>query len=449
LKELKHGTSFTLKKKDYEDIISRLKSGNSILHDLAGQGCSLEPERQQRSQARLIKLLRDLARSLFQAISNATNCRCPRPHQACLELVPRSTVIVPTDNDDEVAKDFNFHIAFGTHETLAGDGEAWQTQKPRKWDTFNLKVGKFPAPSIPVDAPSTPIRQNHPKPHRRVGWASPSIPQATKPGSMTSTQTLVSNTLSMGIPRISASAPPQTLLTNLCRDLIKRQKITARDCHGYIADSTREFGLYLGQGDGVLQEMVTLRQLLAGEEQSNLSFDFSQKLKIALAISTSVLHLHKTPWITGPVTLNDFIFLKEDVNLVSGPGSLDKPFVAKIVTKNANHNPPTKFRPVNMTVLSLGALLTQVIIGKTNTELDMPDAADMDMNTILAKYEAGTKLSHLVLQNGGAHYESAVKWCFNNVFSVANLDNEEFCQKFYNNVVAVLEKDISSLNGLS
>jgi len=96
-------------------------------------------------------------------------------------------------------------------------------------------------------------------------------------------------------------------------------------------------------------------------------------------------------------------------------------------------------RPVNLAVLSLGALLIQVIIGRGVDTLDMTGI--MDMNCITSKHKAGTQLSSEVLENGGDKYDAVVKWCLSKALGVAGLDNEAFCQEFYGAVVAKLKED--------
>lgn len=47
---------------------------------------------------------------------------------------PRNAIIVPGDDEDDVAKDFGFHVAFGSHGTIPTDdtGRTLENQKPRR-----------------------------------------------------------------------------------------------------------------------------------------------------------------------------------------------------------------------------------------------------------------------------------------------------------------------------
>lgn len=424
--------------------MNRIKTSNSILHDLANQTCGMEPSRQRRSQARLIKLIRGLTKSLFHAIWNATTCDCNRPHEVCLELVPRNATIVPGDSEDEVAKSFGFYVAFGSYGTTPTDikGRTSENQEPGRWNTFDFRIAMLDAAVSCPPVPHAQIASATPKPSKRVGWSGSlsSTSQTTK-----STRTLVGASKTLcALPKITAHA--QKPVSNLCRDILKRQKMAATDCHGYITDTNRKFAMHPRQEPADIVATLTLRELLRDHEKRSLNFDYMQRLKVALAIATCVLHLYKTPWLARVVTLDDFVFLRADVSLMSGLQSPDSPFIAKNVSSVSNTQANDQRRPINLTILSLGALLIQVIIGKKMKELDMAGNTEMDMNTILTRHEAGSRLRDQVLENGGLNYTHAVKWCLDNVFNVASLENEGFCQAFYNEIVARLQEDISYLS---
>ncbi len=78
-----------------------------------------------------------------------------------------------------------------------------------------------------------------------------------------------------------------------------------------------------------------------------------------------------------------------------------RPFVVGNLTEQQSHpsQPPDGPRPVYLIVLSLGALLIQLIIGKVVDSLDI--SGSMDMESILANYEAGSRLNGEVLARGG------------------------------------------------
>ncbi|KAK0651026.1 hypothetical protein B0T16DRAFT_442612 [Cercophora newfieldiana] len=467
--ELKRGTSFTLRKKDYDGILTRIKSANSVLHELAGQNCGLEPTRRHRSQARLIRLIRALARSIFNALACSSDCSCPRSHDICLELEPRDVILVPTDSEDEVAKTFNFHLAMSSHGNRLGQKQAAESQDSR-WESIHAKVVTLDEPATPSSAsalslPSLPLTMpEQPKSPRRITWAKSfssrltrtqsarEYPSSQTKSSVTFTQTQLevelSKTLTLSSASSSGNYAPASL-SNLCQVLFTSGKATAPNRFGYIADEERIFELLQPpQNRCESQRAFSLRTLLSSDKSTTLPpLDYPQKLKLAVALAISILHLFGTPWLStaSVITLDNVLFFHQD-DPTSDPDperAPYQPFITQTLTQKPLQGPlPTTHstpRPVNLAVLSLGALLIQVILGRVVSTLEMTE--HMDMNAILAKHEAGTRLSSEVLEKGGIHYDTVVKWCLHSVLEVGGLENEAFCQKFYGAVVAKLKED--------
>ncbi|KAI4593917.1 hypothetical protein KJ359_008961 [Pestalotiopsis sp. 9143b] len=114
LGELKQNADFTLRKRDYEALLQKIKSSNTVLHHLARQDIVLESSRKHRSQARVVKLLRGLSRSIFEALHSAVTCKCMEGHSIGFELTHRTAVLVSDDEENEVAKAFRFEVVFDT-----------------------------------------------------------------------------------------------------------------------------------------------------------------------------------------------------------------------------------------------------------------------------------------------------------------------------------------------
>ncbi|KAJ4861566.1 hypothetical protein T069G_02520 [Trichoderma breve] len=159
IRELKKGASFTLNKKDYIDIVSRIKRGNLALSELASKSRGLEPTRQKRSQTRLIRLIRGLSNGIFNAIRNATTCACVAPHRVCLELAPRDAILIPSDVDDVVAQSLKFHVAFGSDISIGNKDteEAYNLIKGQlmnRWNNIYFRLGSFECNKTPTLSPS-------------------------------------------------------------------------------------------------------------------------------------------------------------------------------------------------------------------------------------------------------------------------------------------------------
>ncbi|KAI8649928.1 hypothetical protein NCS56_01444000 [Fusarium sp. Ph1] len=474
MKELRRKASFSLRKKDYEGIIARIKTANSVLHELAGQNRDLEPSRRRRSQTRVTKLIRGLSRSIFDALRSAATCRCVQSHDVCLELVPRKAVLVPSDVEDEVAKNLNFHVVLGSYESPGADTDCSSQdekrvkplERPTRWDSLRVQFEPKSEPNMtPPSSLSAPLSNpRSPSPRRRVRFRESLgfISKRELTSSSTETLTVVSEkNLVVSTSSVPIEALPPVLKSDLCQVIFtwhEERRESAMERCGYIADPHRTFGLYPQHRHPESSSAVTLRQMLEGKNPEFQELGLLEKLRIALAISMSLLHLYDTPWLEGILTLDDVVFLRESQKTTLHPDSPLRPFMAKNFVKRSDapaplkappqSKPPKPSKAMNLTVLSLGAMLIQVMIGQAVPELDMATDSNMDLNAMLEKHEAGGKFSDEVLQSGGWNYMAAVKWCLEteSVLGIMGLENEDFCQRFYEAVVARLEKNIQQLS---
>lgn len=148
------------------------------------------------------------------------------------------------------------------------------------------------------------------------------------------------------------------------------------------------------------------------------------------------------------IGLDDIVFHSDDTRC-SHNDSPYRPFVIKRYTSGdtstttQNSGLLKTQRPVHLVVLSLGALLIQLIVGKVVEELDVID--DMDAKSIISKREIGGRLADCVLEQGGMNYLAAVNWCLESVYTVSNLQHDGFWRDFFEAVVARLEEDVNSL----
>ncbi|KAH0529126.1 hypothetical protein TsFJ059_003909 [Trichoderma semiorbis] len=438
IRELKKGASFTLNKKDYIDIVSRIKRGNLALSELASKSRGLEPTRQKRSQTRLIRLIRGLSNGIFNAIRNATTCACAAPHRVCLELAPRDAILIPSDVDEVVAQSLKFHVAFGSDISIGNRDtqEAYNLIKGQlmnRWNNIYFRLGSFEdnkAPTLSHSPSTITVPPTPPKSPRFVLWyRNDKVPEKAN--------------VQVTISPVNTSSQQ---VTDLCRMFIGKNKQPFLDCFGYIADTRRTFGIYPPTLylDGCA--ILTLRELLEGKQSKVARFDYPEKLKVAHAIAVNTLHLHSTQWVEESLTLDNVIFFlpnnRDDADIVS----LARPFVVRdlLTPYNKQITSSNTSRPINLAVFSLGALLVQVMIGRVESSLEM--AGVMDVRTVLSKRDAGKRLFDQLLESGGANYKSAVEWCFDSVLHVAGLQNDKCCQQFFQEVVSRLEEDVQLLS---
>lgn len=453
LRELKQSTVFTLKKGDYEALLSKIKSANTILHGLVQQNDVLEPNRRRRSQARVIKLLRMLSQSIYNAIRSTVTCACANTHVIGLELIARNAILTPTDEDHEAARKFQFHVVMNSE------------GRPICWNRLRIQPEEFPQIPAPIPTPSAPASPQAEINSKKVKWFSamnfgPS--RQNQSSHQSATQTFVKFSGILSVLSAGPSKQPQSLpiISNMCQIFRGKGKtLSPETCYGYISDEEKHrFALHPPPEaePSYYGTRLTLRNILAGDiarPGGELpSFNYPERLKLAFSVSSSILHIYKTPWLPKIITLDDIVFLLGNND---DPYSLQsdtpyRPFVTQGVFSSGQIAHPAAnaaaLQPLNMTILSVGAILLHIITGNIVEHLDITDS--MDMNAALEWRDVASRLEAEVTQNGGMKYASAVRWCFDNAFGLAGFEHDQFCQNFYEAVVKRLEGDVMLLQEL-
>ncbi|KAI0454725.1 hypothetical protein F5B21DRAFT_524331 [Xylaria acuta] len=449
---------------EYEGILSRIKAGNAILQDISGVHRELEPDRRRRSQSLLTKLLRGLFQSIYGALCNAIPSTCAHSHSIGLELAHRDAVILPIDMEEEIAERFDFRIALRTLETMQIVQPVNETQLTSHWKDFQLRLmrdERLPFEKLPLASTTLSLTSATPSPKSKVRWASlinsalskrPRLLRSTTRSFAETSTSLQAATRSTGVP------PPK--VSDLCGIARRGPKAPAVNFYSYVLDTQRKFVLSHPNDDNGPRKHMTLRQVINRNIPGLPPLGFGDKLRLALALSVSVLHLDGTSWLTQIVTLDDIVFMIGTENTTNQrPDLLSRPFVIKNVPGTRTlrcttppNTPPTPTpskrtigaaRPINLAVLSLGALLIHIMIERVDDGLWMTDR--MDIGSIVSERERGSQLEEEVLVNGGVNYAAAVKWCLDSFYSVPGLQNDTFCQNFYEAVVARLEDDLEAI----
>jgi hypothetical protein len=385
--------------------------------------------------------------------------------------VPRRAALVPSDVDEEVAKNLNFHVVLGSYKSpdadtscsVQGGEEVKFLEQPNRLDSLHVQFEPRTKQSIkpPLSLSVPPSKGRSPSPRLRVRFlgllGSKSRLEST---SSEETLTVVSKKTIVTKPSLfPPTASPPVLSSGLCQVLIawyKEQGNPAAPCCGYIADPHRIFGLYPQNYYPEPSPTITLRQILGGEHNKFQELDILEKLKVTLAVSTNILHLYKTPWLARILTLDDIVFFQGNQKTAYHSVSparpsmtgifVTMPVVAAPSETQLQRKPRKPSKASNLIVLSLGALLIQVMIGRAEPALDMAAVPDIDLKAIMEKREAGFQLRNKVLEEVGENYMMAVEWCLDNVLGIMGLEDEDFCQNFYEGVVLRLEKDVQQLS---
>lgn len=442
-REASFAMSFTLRKKDYAGILDRIKNGNSTLQNLALQNRDLEPTRRSGSQFKLARLVRELSQGIFTAFQSVFDCNCSS-HDLGLEIARRKATMSLDQGQDGVAKTLQFDIVINIDDQI-------QTQR---WDRVRVQLADSdlsPGTTKTLSPPSTPSSSLRSKSPRRVKFASIFPIQVSDrnvfavPGD---------GHISSRLPALAPGKPltPPTPISNLC-SLLQKGKGATCDCYGSITDTSRKFNLYAQRCHPETSIAVQLRRVLEEQKRCTRRFDYPERLKVALALSYSVFHHYNTPWLAKIITTDDVLFFREESTQTCASGYLDRPLLAKqlpsrlasgtSVSARATAEPYlVTARRINWTLLSLGFLLIQIIMGSTVEELEITSETDLDR--LLEKQAKASELSEgrYVLINGGPNYAAAAKWCLDNFLNGASLDDENFCREFHGEVIDRLETDL-------
>ena len=208
----------------------------------------------------------------------------------------------------------------------------------------------------------------------------------------TTTQTQYTSYLSNSIHLSSGTLPPLT--TDLCHTIKKKGKHktpATTGCFGSISCKSRRFNLYHQDCRPDHVSTVYLSTILDDREHGGglIKFNYVERPKLTLSLSYSVLHLHKTPWLANTVGPEDITFLGEQQQVPRKAACLPgRPFLAKTLpsgTSDEGQIQPMQAegRPMDLTILSLGLLLIQIMIGRRIG--DLAPAPDMRMSLTLSK----------------------------------------------------------------
>lgn len=318
------------------------------MYDLAIQNSRLEPKRQNRSQVRLAKLVRELSQSIFGALENAAKCHCAHPHNVCLELAKREANLLPNDEENEVAKRFDFHIALGSYKNPVTKTNPEENAPPleqsTRWDSLLIKFDSDsdakPGPYSSIIATEDPYQHCLPRKVRFNGQDSCSKADRTHIEPF-STESLPKSLATTKGPH--AKANPSILNWGLCQRVLTWnkdiQKPTIERYSCYIADSRRRFRVGPNPDYPEHKSAVTLRQILERRDPEVRGINYPEKLRIASAISIHTLYLFDTHWLARALTLDDIKFLRKAQTVSEHTSSILGPFIYK----NLVISPPTAF----------------------------------------------------------------------------------------------------------
>lgn len=236
-------------------------------------------------------------------------------------------------------------------------------------------------------------------------------------------------------------------ITNLCAD-IQRGEVIAKQPVGFIPcdEKPKGFDLYFHDGMPSSPNTVslTLREALSGKD-GLMEFELRERLNIALTLSFSILQLCNTSWLGKIISLDDIAFLRAADKARCYTQKLDFPAPFLVRQSPTVRDLQKSLRPVNFTLLSLGVLLTHIIMGRPVEAIDLNENMTKEL-LVSRKKLADDKVA--TCDDASENYVGAVQWCFNHCFTFATLEDQELSRNFHDAVIARLERDLRSIDCL-
>ncbi|KAJ4122765.1 hypothetical protein NW768_010208 [Fusarium equiseti] len=431
---------YRIHRDDYKDDIAVISKGISDLESLAKLSIRLEPSRRKQSRGKFFKTVRDLSASVYRALCSSILCN--HPHDVSLELSPRFIEVGYECGHEKVIRDAQFKMVI-SFEMVEGSATKLF------WDEVNIKT----APSVTtIIAPQNCPPQPEAKRLKRFSF---DFRQSLLfMNSSNSTHSVGSATTTMSRPftdiafiKTCTGDDKQKQALNLCMALKNARRTERPLCYGHLIDKEcddRQFEVYpLGATvNSDRWSLVTLDDILEGTEGLTPLVSLAEKMRLALAIASSVLQLSRTPWLPEALTKKNVHFFRRD-----GTFSYKHPFLLRNFEANIVQPLSTTQRCFyldNPTLFALGILLLEIILGQSFEQLRSPfkQLDIIDPHGIIQDSLAAHKLLERVALINPA-YQAVIQRCID-CTETCGLDDDEFRQGVYDDVVMELEAIVDS-----
>ncbi|OJD33126.1 uncharacterized protein BKCO1_3300010 [Diplodia corticola] len=429
-----HRLRFSLKKSEYDGLVAKVQQLNATLRTLTQQTLALEPTRSKR-QIPEFDTIRNYAAAVYNLICAGLKCGCPSTHGINLRLEGMMKC-----SSSAGLPPFRVVLSYSS-QVAAQPGTPWTVEA--------VDIHPF---QVQTCAPPTKQHQSLGKKAAKKVTFQPVAGQASAPAT---------NTAEPG------PAQTQNLLQikNLCQTICSIKGSCIDTCLGYLEDDITKQRLSLHQPREsftaqTVPSFLSLHSVLASNATGRRRLSTGHRLRLAVLLSTNLLQLHRTPWLTETWDHNDITFL-------ASTGSADDfrdPFISRTPPTPRDHitdngRVPTARPPplnpgtvLNRPLFALGILLIELCLGQPFDELRtraghalMPVASAAPSDFVVAD-----RLLDDVTAESGDRYADAVRRCVRCTFDTRkfDLEDEGFRRAVYEGVVAPLEENLLDFNGL-
>ena len=468
---------FSLSHSQRKEIMERIGKNNAVLAELTNSSRLLEPSRRSRQfPSKQFRFVQQHADYLYALLKRRWTCDCGTPHDANLRLNARLS-------DPEISRIgtghrhvgsldlINFNVIFSvkTANTDVTTSWSWQETEIR---AFDQQIHHSHQNSYKPPIPQT-SRERGPSPSnsqstRDISDAFQKLRLKTKKGVRFADSSLapdINETCTLEGEQNSKDLNDLAQISNICHALQKGLASAAysHKCLGYLCDEGRQpLGIYLaGSSIAVSRQrsITSLAELLNNNNpksgQSSLASRArtvykGDRLRIALTVASSVLQLYKTPWLREDWNMHN-ILIDESADTYGDQVYVSGDFPKVTVAKQAAQRQMMYHLVRNETLFSLGILLIELCLGQPLGLLRTPEDP---LNTngvpdIFTDWSTTNRLLNSVYSEAGMRYGDATRRCIRCEFDEreTTLDNDAFRQKFYDNVITLLEEDVKAFDG--
>ncbi|KAK1750889.1 hypothetical protein QBC47DRAFT_435380 [Echria macrotheca] len=423
-----------LDRKDYLDALALISTGVDNLESLARLSVQLEPKRRTRSAVRVINILRNLSSSLYRAFR--CSMLCNDQHDITLGLSPRLIDICYDDGDEKILEGTKFIMAI----SFDSARDVNLPESTKSWKELEIRANMAPtATASPSVSPPTGCSnvKTEPKKAKSVTFFMPWKSQEPDVKSV-----VASITRQVGINVAFEVADLRPL--NLCATLMAPCS-SLSVCYGHMIDSEcsshffKVFHRAASSQPRSRWSIITLREVLDHEPGLQPLLFLEEKIRLALAISSSVLQLSKTPWLPGPLRKEDVHFFDRD-----GQVLYSHPFLsasqATSPTPQAQDNQASAAE--RFALFSLGILLLEIILGCALDKFLEPGEDRLTIEGENAKMIRDSIAAHRLLRTRVALISPGYKVVVERCLACAptqGFEEESFRENVYKGVVAELE----------
>ncbi|KAI1171671.1 hypothetical protein F4777DRAFT_582715 [Nemania sp. FL0916] len=448
--------SLVINRSSYQGALEKLESKNGTLQGIIIDSLRLEPSRRQRSRKNYLNLFRKIIGSMYKALRLGLCEACSQGHGVSLELLtPRLSFRA---DDATIIDKLYFHAILSHHAAgLVGRYSQSLNWKEVKVQAVVPSATVKDRVSVSTHTPAPEIGDT--KVAKRVTILMDGATQSTS---------------HPGVGKVSQSAKNLQVskAKGLCQVLIKRS-LGPKTC-GYMTDpSAHEYGRFSVSTIDHIHDSCDLT-FLSIEGAIRLGYrhrrntpSLPQKLNLASTISSGILQLYNTPWLSTAVT-SDTLYLASFDNKVS----FDRAYMLKAMPEHPCRHHPVCPQPCegstsvipsgrlgNDLMWSLFVLLIEVILWRdmdvllcdivTLPGVGRPPREIFDYTTKKG-FDIVEALSNRVNMAGGEEYCRAVRTCLKLASGYPDLDLslEEVQQQLCDEVVALIEESCENSKSL-